>query len=145
MLASQKTSIASVMFGRWDNNNVRFPKRRFLDRERKPNSHLKKIDEADMIGCESAPVEGTVNYQGRPQGLEGEMGLLPGWTCSRFIRGDESGIGLFGVISRKRIEGGTPRSSQVAGDGCMTSPLLQRCSSVQRVRVPLLCSWDTQN
>jgi hypothetical protein len=73
------------------------------------------------------------------------MGLLPGRTCSRFIRGDESGIRLFGLITRKRIEGGIPRFLQVAGDGCMTSPLAQRCSSVQRVRVPLLCSLDTQN
>lgn len=92
-----------------------------------------------MIGCESAPVEGTVP----PQGLnkpEGEMGLLPGRTCSRIIRGDESGIRLFGSI-RKRIEGGNPRISQVAGDGFMIKQLARRFSDQPELRVPLLCSW----
>ena len=74
-----------------------------------------------MIGCESAPVEGTVTPQGHL--FEGEMGVLPGRTCFRFIRVDESGIMLSGTITRKRIEGGTPRFMQVAGGAIAINPL----------------------
>lgn len=99
-----------------------------------------------MIGCESALVEGTVKSQGYlaiASAPEGEMGLLPGGTCSDSSVEMKAALGCPG-LTRKRIEGGTPRFLQVAGDGCMTNSLAQRFFSLRRVRVPLLCSLDTQ-
>lgn len=84
-----------------------------------------------MFGNGSAPVEGTVHHQGPEQALEGEMGLLSGRTRSRIIRGDESGIRLFGR-NRKRIEGGKPRCLRVAGQRFTTNQAARPLFSIQK-------------
>lgn len=92
-----------------------------------------------MCRHEFTPVEGTEQPQGPEQVPEGEMGLLPGGTRSRFIRGDESGIRLFGR-NRKRIEGGTPRYLRVAGEEIMTNQVRSTVFHAQSTGSSSLCS-----